>query len=65
MGEGNDEFDLEMYFCSYVSSDFLRALKSYDMGPPKEGVLQIFIALKIPSYLPVGTREPLVQWQAS
>jgi hypothetical protein len=33
--------------------DLLRAMKSYDMGPsrftshPKEGVLRIFIALKI------------------
>jgi hypothetical protein len=34
MGEGNDEFGLVKYFCSYFPSDFLLALKSYDMGLP-------------------------------
>jgi hypothetical protein len=34
MGEGNDEFGLAKYFCSCFSSDFLHAIKSYNMGPP-------------------------------
>jgi hypothetical protein len=32
MGEGNDEFALAKYFCSYFSRDFLHAAKYYDMG---------------------------------
>jgi hypothetical protein len=35
MGEGNYEFGLTKYLCSYFSSDFfLHAIKSYNVGPP-------------------------------
>jgi hypothetical protein len=52
MGEGNYEFGLGKYFCSYLQVVFLHARKSYDMGlqlyfPSKEGVMRIFIALKM------------------
>jgi hypothetical protein len=38
------EFSLAKYFCSHFPSDFLHAVKSYDMG--REGLLCIFTALK-------------------
>jgi hypothetical protein len=51
MGKGNDEFGPVKYFFSYLQV-ILHAVKSYDMGPvalllPKEGLLRIFVALKI------------------
>jgi hypothetical protein len=33
MGQGNDEFDHAKYFYSNFPSDFLQAVKSYNMGP--------------------------------
>jgi hypothetical protein len=53
-GEGNYEFCLAKYVCSYLEGLF-NMVKSYDMGPAacftsplKEVVLRIFIALKNP-----------------
>jgi hypothetical protein len=50
MGKGN-EFGIGKYFCSYFPSNFLHAVKTYNMGlwlyfPLKEGVLQTFITLR-------------------
>jgi hypothetical protein len=33
MGKGSNEFGLAKYFCSYFPSEFLHAIKSYDMRP--------------------------------
>jgi hypothetical protein len=56
MGDGNDEFALVKYFCSYLQVIFLHAVKSYVLGPTtsptKEVLLWIFITLKNPSPLP-------------
>jgi hypothetical protein len=57
MGEGDYEFGLAKYFCSYFTSDFLHAINSYNItchkllqhGAPgftsasKKGMLQIFV----------------------
>jgi hypothetical protein len=53
-GEGNHEFGLAKYFCSYLKVIFtcreiLRNGTSGFTSPPKEGVLRIFMALKSPS----------------
>jgi hypothetical protein len=53
-----------------TSAVLLHAVKSYDMGPSRffpireEGVLRIFIALKIHLFGRVRTRKIWVQWQA-
>jgi hypothetical protein len=51
-GEGNDEFGFVEYICSYWQAIFTcsKILRHGDSGfssPPKEGVLWMFIALKI------------------
>jgi hypothetical protein len=53
-----DYFFLAKYFCLYVASDLLHAVKILRHGAsgPKEGVL-LFIAFK-------NHPEPWVQWQA-
>jgi hypothetical protein len=53
MDEGNDEFGLAKYFCSYLQVIFscckiLQHGASDFTSPLKEDVLQIFIALKNP-----------------
>jgi hypothetical protein len=53
MGEGNDGFGLANYFYSYLPSDILHDVKSYDMGPkalfPSKGrcAADFFTPLKI------------------
>jgi hypothetical protein len=65
--EGNEEFGLAKYVCSYFPSDFTW-VKSYDMGanvvtsPPKKGVLRTFTALKIHRLGRGWILETSVQW---
>jgi hypothetical protein len=62
-GKGNDEFGIGSILV-YTSKWYLHAVKSYGIGskaftsPPKEGVLRIFIAFKIPS--PSAACEPAI-----
>jgi hypothetical protein len=55
-GEGNYEFGLAKYFCSYFEvfacCKILRHGASSFTSPPKEGGLQMFITLKNPAPQP-------------